>query len=186
MLLVSARVLPAHTEAFRTYTRRRFEPTHGEGRGERGGFSSLFLVLSSSTIPSFSSFVLSLSLSLLFLSSLSNDDNDHSSSRFSLCTHGPDLAECQSTWAVAHSLLAEHVAEHVRIMQKQLSWYNCASLVPLGMKWACICAGNGYCVWWCLVVFGGVSVLLCVSMCCLSCVVGCVSIGVDALAVVWW
>ena len=26
---------------------------------------------------------------------------------------------------------------------KQLSWYNCASLVPLGMKWACICAGNG-------------------------------------------
>ena len=27
--------------------------------------------------------------------------------------------------------------------KKQLSWYNCASLVPLGMKWACICAGKG-------------------------------------------
>ena len=33
--------------------------------------------------------------------------------------------------------------------KKQVSWYNCASLVPLGMKWACICAGNGCCVWWC-------------------------------------
>ena len=29
---------------------------------------------------------------------------------------------------------------------KQLSWFNCASLVPLGMKWACICARNGCCV----------------------------------------
>ena len=26
--------------------------------------------------------------------------------------------------------------------KKQLSWYNCASLVPLGMEWACICAGK--------------------------------------------
>ena len=25
-----------------------------------------------------------------------------------------------------------------------------------------------------------------VSMCCLRCVVGCVSVGVDELAVVWW
>ena len=29
-------------------------------------------------------------------------------------------------------------------------------------------------------------VLVCVTMCCLRCVVGCVSVGVDALAVVWW
>ena len=28
--------------------------------------------------------------------------------------------------------------------------------------------------------------LVCVSMCCLRCVVGCVSDDVDALAVVWW
>ena len=27
--------------------------------------------------------------------------------------------------------------------KKQLSWSNCASLVPLGMKWAGICAGKG-------------------------------------------
>ena len=41
-----------------------------------------------------------------------------------------------------------------------------------------------------LVVFGCVSmcqyVIVCVSVCCLRCVVGCVSVGVDALAVVWW
>ena len=30
------------------------------------------------------------------------------------------------------------------------------------------------------------NVLVCVSMCCLRCVVGCVSVGVGALAVVWW
>ena len=35
-------------------------------------------------------------------------------------------------------------------------------------------------VWWCLVV------LVCVSMCVYVLVVGCVSVGVDALAVVWW
>ena len=33
---------------------------------------------------------------------------------------------------------------------------------------------------WCFVV------LACVSLCCLRCVAGCVSVGVDALAVVWW
>ena len=60
---------------------------------------------------------------------------------------------------------------------RKLSWHNCASLVPLGVKWACICAGNGCCVLY---------VSVCVSMCCLRCVVGCVSVGVDALAVVWW
>ena len=27
--------------------------------------------------------------------------------------------------------------------KKQLSWHDYANLVPLGMKWACICAGNG-------------------------------------------
>ena len=27
--------------------------------------------------------------------------------------------------------------------KKKLSSYTCASLVPLGMEWACICAGNG-------------------------------------------
>ena len=32
----------------------------------------------------------------------------------------------------------------------------------------------------------GKYVLVCVSMCCLRCVVSCVSVGVDALTVVWW
>ena len=60
-----------------------------------------------------------------------------------------------SEWcALAHSLSGEHV----RIMQKtnmfasckkQLSWFYYASLAPLGMKWACICAGNGRCVSMC-------------------------------------
>ena len=27
--------------------------------------------------------------------------------------------------------------------KEQLSWYNCASLVPIGMRWACICRGWG-------------------------------------------
>ena len=49
--------------------------------------------------------------------------------------------------------------------------------VPLGMKWACVCAGNGCCVWLCE------HVLVCDS---LRRVVGCLSVGVDALAVVWW
>ena len=47
----------------------------------------------------------------------------------------------------------------------------------------CLCLvvfGDGVCVWLCLVMFGRV------SMCCLRCVVGCVSVGVVALAVVWW
>ena len=43
--------------------------------------------------------------------------------------------------------------------KKQLSWYNCASLVPLGMKRACICAEMSVVFGCVLVVFG------CVSMC---------------------
>ena len=40
-------------------------------------------------------------------------------------------------------------------------------------------------IWYEVVVFGGIRwyVVVCVGMCC---VVGCVSVGVDALAVVWW
>ena len=59
---------------------------------------------------------------------------------------------------------------------------SCASLVPLGMKWACICAGNGCCVWWCLVV------LVTGSMCyyvIVSVFFVVLLFAVDALAVVW-
>ena len=67
----------------------------------------------------------------------------------SLCVH--TALTCESVGVrvpLAHSLSGEHV----RIMQeinmfasckKQLSWFYYASLAPLGMKWACICAGNG-------------------------------------------
>ena len=48
---------------------------------------------------------------------------------------------------------------------KQLSWHDCASLVPREMKWACICTGC-VCFWLCSVV------TVCDKMCCLRCVVG--------------
>ena len=53
--------------------------------------------------------------------------------------------------------------------KKQLTWYNCASLVPLGMKWAYICAEK-----WvlCLVVL---------VMCLCLVVVGCVWLCEHAL-----
>ena len=75
--------------------------------------------LLSFSLPSFSSsFLLSFSFSSLFSLSLlfflSNNDNDHSSSRLSLCTHGSDL--CQSACTLAHSLFGEHV----RIIQETI------------------------------------------------------------------
>ena len=53
--------------------------------------------------------------------------------------------------------------------KKQLSKNSCASLVPLGMKWACICAGDGE-------VFEGIVMCLCcVCLCVLMCVNMCCS-----------
>ena len=46
--------------------------------------------------------------------------------------------DCQSAGAVASSLLGEHV----RIMQKNFRC-ACAVLVPLGVKCACTCSGDG-------------------------------------------
>ena len=69
--------------------------------------------------------------------------------------------------------------------KKQLSFENCASLVPLGMKWACICAGNERCVWLCV---GGVwlcqYVSVCDSMC--LCVVFVVLLVASVLASMRW
>ena len=59
--------------------------------GAHGGFSNLHTEATLSH-PSFSSW---LSFSSLFFS-LSNNDNDHSSSGLSLYTHGYDLPECRS------------------------------------------------------------------------------------------
>ena len=91
--------------AFSRYTRRRLERTHGgvlnlhtEAFFAFSAFLALCLsfLLSFSPSPSLLSSLLSslssfslLSFSLVF--SLSNDDNDHSSSRPSLCTHGSDM-----------------------------------------------------------------------------------------------
>ena len=82
--------------------------------GKTRACSTHVRVLPLHSLPSFSSSVLfpSFSFSALFsrlLPFLSNNDNDHSSNRLSLCAHGSDLPECQSAWAKAHSLLAEHV-----------------------------------------------------------------------------
>ena len=160
-----------HVRALCRHTRRRSEPTHGE---ERGAFSlSLFLLPSSfffSLLP-FSSFVLFFR-SLSFLFSLSNNDSDHSSSR--LCTHSSALAKGPECMDLGPFLVGRTCSQHAR---NNCLGVSCASLVPLGMKWACICAGNGCCVWWCLVVLVCGSkwyyVFLCDSMCCLFCVVGC-------------
>ena len=57
--------------------------------------------------------------------------------------------------------------------KKQLYWYDSASLQPFGIKWACVCAGNGCCVCNLVVFWLCEHVLVCDSMCCLRCVVGC-------------
>ena len=108
------------------------------------------------------SFCLSLSLSLPLLFSLSlfplfslvfplsNDDNDHSSSRLSLFTHGSDL--CQSACTLAYSLFGEHVriiqetTVLVLLCKPRATWNE----VGLYLRWKWVM---------CLVVFG------CVSMC---------------------
>ena len=112
-VILDSVVLPVHTEAFSMYTRKRFEPTHGEEGGGVHFFSlSIFrrlFLFSLSPLSSLSSSLSSLSPSLSAIF-----DNDHSSSRLSLCTHGSDLPECQSACTLAHSLFGEHV----RIMQE--------------------------------------------------------------------
>ena len=141
------------------YTRRRFECTHGGVLDMSTGGGASLLSFSSFllSLPSlFSSFVLFLFLFSLF-SSLSVTMTMITRPVGSLCVH--TALTCQSVrvhgpWPIPcwPNMLAS--------CKKQLSWYNCASLVPLGMKWACICAGNGCCVWWCLVVL----VCVCGSM----------------------
>ena len=89
--------------------------------------------------------VFHLLFSLFFISSLlfslSNNDNDQA-----LFVH--TALTCLSVsvrWLRSIPCLANMFAS----CTKQLSKHNCANLVPLGMKWACVCAGNGCCVWLC-------------------------------------
>ena len=152
--------------AFCQYTRKRFEPTHGyvsnlhtgRRKGEKGGsllslsrpFSlSLFLLLSLFR-RSLHSFSFSFSSPSLF-SSLSVTMTMITRPVGSLCVHS--ALTCQSVRA--HGPWPIPCWPNMfGSCKKQLSWHDCASFVPLGMKWACICAGNGCCV---LVVFGCVS-----------------------------
>ena len=117
-----------HTRAFSTYTRERE--------------SLLLSRLSPLVSPS-------LFFSYLSFSSLSVTITMIARPVGSLCTHSSDLPKgpgCKGRGPVPVGLTCSHHARN-----------NClgvssASLVPLGMKWACVCAGNGCCVWWCLVV----------------------------------
>ena len=144
--------------AFCRYKRRRFEPTHGDVLNLHTGGPSLslsvsrpFFFLSSAILPSLFSRSLSLLSSLLSsLSSFSATMTMSTRPVGSLCVH--TAPTCQSVrvrgpWPIPcwSNMFAS--------CTKQLSWYKSTSLVPLGMKWACICAGNGCCVWLCV---GGV------------------------------
>ena len=141
----------------------------------------LFLLSFSRSLPSFSSFSLSLRLSSLFLSSLSSSLSSVSARMTmitrplgSLCTHGSDLPECQSACTLAPSLFDDYV----RIMQETTVL---AQLCKPHATWNEV----GLYVCWKWVMCLCLVVLACVSMCCLRCVVGCLSVGVDALVVVW-
>ena len=143
--------------AFCQYTQKRFEPTHGDVlnlhtvRREAVLFSLSrpFSLPSSFSLPSFSSFVL-----FLFLSSLlSVTMTMITRSIGSLCvTHRSDLPECQSAWAVAHSLLAEHVRimHETTVLEKLCKPRATWNEVVLYLCWKWVL---------CLVVCG------CVSMC---------------------
>ena len=179
--------------AFCLYPRRRFEPTHGDvlnlhtGRREGGVLFSLSSLLSSFSLSLFRRSLHSFSFSfssLSLLSSLSVTTTMITRPVGSLCVH--TALTCQSVrvhgpWPI--SLLAEHV----RIMQETtVLAYLCkprATWNEVGLylcwKWV-MCNYVSVCVSMCLYVS------VCVSMCCLRCVVGCVSVGVDALAVVRW
>ena len=134
----------SHGDVFNLHAGRR------EGRwGEEGGGGSL---LSLSLFPSHFLSLPSFSLSSLFpllssLFSLSSTMTMITRPVGSLCVH--TALTCLSA-RVPVLWLIPCLANMFVSCTKQLSWFYCESLVPLGVKWACICAGNGCCVWWCL------------------------------------
>ena len=125
------------------------------GKGETGrGFPSLSF---SPSLP-FSLSLFRRSLRSFSFSPLSNNDNDHSSSR-ALCVH-------RRLWLARVSECLYFGS--FPVWPNMFVSYNCASLVPLGMKWACICAGNGWCVcvWLCEHVLVCVVCVVLSSLCC--------------------
>ena len=136
----------------------RFASTHGsvlnrhtwkrEGGGGVLFYLSLSSLLSLSSFFFLSSVVLFIrSLSLLF--SLSATMTMITRPVGSLCAHTALTCLCVR---VPVLWLIPCLANMFVSCKKQLSWYDSASLVPLEMKWACVSAGNGCCVWWCLFV----------------------------------
>ena len=124
------RVYVQHMRAFSEYTRRRFESTHG-------GVSVSFLLSHLSVCP-FSSPLFS---SLFFLSSLLSVTMTMITRPVgSLCVHTALACECVRVRGLRS---IPCLANMFVSCKKQLSWHNCARLVPRGMKWAGICAGNG-------------------------------------------
>ena len=132
--------------AFCPHTRKRFEPTHVE-EGREKGFSSLSRPFSLSLFLLLSLFRRSLhSFSFFSFFSLSATVTMITRPIGSLCEH--TALTCLSV-RVPVLWLIPCLANMFVSCKKQLSWYDSASLVPHGMKWACICAGNGCCVWLC-------------------------------------
>ena len=130
-----------HKRAFCQYTRRRFERTHGGVWNSTLGGASLSLSscpLFRRSLPSFSSLrsLLSSLLSPLLSATMTMITRPIGS----LCVH--TALTCESV-GVRGLWLIPCLANMFASCKKQLSWYNCASLVPLGVKWVCICAGNG-------------------------------------------
>ena len=132
----------------------------GHGRLERTHENVFNLHTGASLSSLLASLLSRVSLSLLlvslsFFSSLSVTMTILTRPVGSLCTHSSDLPlkpECKDRDPFPVDLTCSRHAKN------NCLGVSCAGLVPLGMKWACICAGNGCCVWWCLVV------LVCGSM----------------------
>ena len=128
------------------FTWERLERTHGSVlKVVAPSLSPSLLVSLSSHLSLFLSLLISHSFSSHSTTDLNNNDNDRSSNWVSLYTW-PYLAEGQSAWV---NMFASS--------KKLLSQDSCASLVPLGMKWACICAERKN-------VLGGVVCLCCVFL----------------------
>ena len=149
------------------YTRRRLERTHG---GVLNLHTEAFSAFSSLVLSVFLALFSSLLFSSLLFSSLLFSSLLFSSLLFSSLLFSSLLSSLSETMTVITrpvGSLCVHTALtclSVRVRglrsipclatmfvpcKKQLSWHNCANLVQLGMKWACICAGNGCCVWLC-------------------------------------
>ena len=126
-------------------TRERFERTHGRVLKFASSLTiSASLLVSISSLMCLSpltrlSFSLSLSISLSSSSlsvTLSKTMTMIARPVSTLCTHGLDLTSVPECDGRGPLLVGRTCSHHAR----NISGYSCASLVPLGIKWAHICA----------------------------------------------